>query len=108
MNEAPNVTPKTAAREVRRVNMWRMVVDQCDFGGCDCSPYLGARGDLCSRRNNLILGMYDSNAIRVTATPSQLDELAATRRGSWNDLLPDQGEQAEHSECKSLDRRILI
>ena len=79
VKEAPNVTPKTAAREVRRVNMWRMVVVQCDFGGCDCSPYLGARGDLCSRRNNLILGMYDSNAVRVTETPSQLDDTCSNK-----------------------------
>lgn len=31
VKEAPNVTPKTAAREVRVVNMWRMVVVQCDL-----------------------------------------------------------------------------
>ena len=31
VKEAPNVTPKTAAREVRVVNMWRLVVVQCDL-----------------------------------------------------------------------------
>jgi len=32
VKEAPNVTPSTAAREVRVVNMLRMVVARCNLG----------------------------------------------------------------------------